>query len=290
MTRKNENQTTFFDDVLTTLSIQTEENPLVSLSSECINNLFSDSPALNSQNNYNAPQNNFVQAQAQAQIQPQVNPVPVNPTFQKPQQVIPNVTLQTSNADMSQFDLKTLENYCRQCHKCAFSASRKQVVFGQGNPNADLMFIGEDPGAEEDNQGLPFVGPAGQLLTKMINAMQFQRSEVYLANIVKCRTPDDRDLSEAEVAACVPYLNRQIELIRPKVIVLLGAVPLKYLLKLTGISKQRGIWTTYRGIRTMPTFHPAYLLRTPSAKGVVWEDLQKVMQFFGKVHNPVSRR
>ena len=284
MTRQNENETTFLDDVFTTLSIHAEENPFVTLSQECINNLFSNSQILNDKNNYSTTQNNFIQPQNQPQV------ATVNPTFQQEQPLRVNAQPQYSNIDISQLDFQALETYCRQCQKCSLAGSRKQVVFGQGNPNADLMFIGEDPGPDEDNQGVPFVGPAGQLLTKMINAMQFQRSEVYLANIVKCRTPDDRSLSEAEVATCLPFLNRQIELIQPKVIVLLGAVPLKYILNLTGISKQRGIWTTYHGIRTMPTFHPAYLLRTPSAKGVVWEDLQKVMRLFGKVHNPVSKR
>ena len=282
MIRQNENETTFLDDLFTTLSIQAEENSFVTLSPQCMNDLFANSQILNPQSTQNLTQYNS--------MLPQSKVVSANPIVQNEPIMNENIQSQSSNIDISQLDFQALETYCRQCKRCLLANSRKQVVFGQGNPNADLMFIGEDPGPEEDAQGVPFVGHAGQLLTKMINAMQFKRSEVYLANIVKCRTPNDRSLSKTEVATCLSFLNRQIELIQPKVIVLLGAVPLKYLLNLSGISKQRGIWTSYRGIKTIATFHPAYLLRTPTAKGVVWEDLQKVMQLFGKIHNPVSKR
>lgn len=173
-----------------------------------------------------------------------------------------------------------------ECTLCELHKTRTNTVFGDGNRKTELMFIGEGPGKDEDEQGLPFVGKAGQLLTKMINAMQFTREEVYIANIVKCRPPDNRNPSDEEAEKCLPYLNRQIDIIHPKVIVLLGAVPLKYLLGLTGITKIRGTWYEYRGIKVMPTLHPAYLLRNPAAKKEAWEDLQKVMKFFGKKPAP----
>ena len=173
-----------------------------------------------------------------------------------------------------------------ECTLCELHKTRLNTVFGDGNRKPELMFIGDGPGQDEDERGLPFVGNAGQLLTKMINAMQFTREEVYLANIVKCRPPDNRNPSDEEAEKCLPYLNRQIDIISPKVIVLLGAVPLKYLLGLTGITKIRGTWYEYRGIKIMPTLHPAYLLRNPAAKKEAWEDLQKVMKFFGKKPAP----
>ena len=173
-----------------------------------------------------------------------------------------------------------------ECALCGLHKTRNKSVFGDGDRKAELMFIGEGPGKDEDEQGIPFVGRAGQLLTKMINAMQFTREEVYIANIVKCRPPENRNPSDEEAEKCLPYLNRQIDIIRPKVIVLLGAVPLKYLLGLTGITKIRGTWYEYRGIKIMPTLHPAYLLRNPLAKKEAWEDLQKVMKFFGKKPAP----
>lgn len=187
-------------------------------------------------------------------------------------------------AALAKMSFEQLANTAMGCQKCPLSAGRKNVVFGEGAPQADLMFIGEGPGFDEDMQGRPFVGKAGQLLTKMINAMQFSREEVYITNIVKCRPPQNRNPLPEEAAACLPYLKRQIELINPKVIVVLGAVPLKFLLNKTGIMRQRGNWDTYNGIKVMPTFHPAYLLRNPNAKRETWNDLQQVMQLFGKFH------
>ena len=180
--------------------------------------------------------------------------------------------------------LTELNSTAQKCQKCSLCASRKNVVFGEGSPEADLMFIGEGPGYDEDQQGRPFVGKAGDLLTKMITAMQFSREQVYIANIVKCRPPKNRNPLPEEAIACLPYLKRQIELIQPKVIVILGAVPLKHLLNKSGITRLRGQWDSYNNIKVMPTFHPAYLLRDPKAKGVTWSDLQQVMKLFGKVH------
>jgi DNA polymerase len=289
MMQKNK---TFLDDVMTTLSIHAEQEDFVNLSSQSRNELFNVSQKQNINSNVNIPQNFNQQPQnLNTNIPPQIVHANIHPQNNHQQQVgINNQHKPVPNLELSQLDLKSLENYSSQCTRCPLANFRSKVVFGQGNPNADLMFIGEGPGHEEDVQGLPFVGDPGQLLTKMINAMQFKRSEVYLANIVKCRLPDNRTPEDSEATECLHFLNRQIDLIQPKIIVLLGPVPLKYILGTTGISKHRGIWTSYRGIKTLPTFHPAYLLRTPSAKKMVWEDLQKVMQFFGKVHNVVSKR
>jgi DNA polymerase len=188
------------------------------------------------------------------------------------------------NSPLAQMNLDELNSEARKCRKCPLCGTRTTVVFGEGNPDADLMFIGEGPGYDEDQQGRPFVGKAGELLTRMINAMQFTRQDVYIANIVKCRPPKNRNPLPEEADACLPYLKRQIELIKPKVIVILGAVPLKFLLEKNGIMRLRGKWDSYNDIKVMPTFHPAYLLRNPEAKREVWEDLQQVMKIFGKVH------
>jgi len=170
---------------------------------------------------------------------------------------------------------------CQRCKLC--TQGRKQVVFGVGNPHADVMFVGEAPGADEDQQGEPFVGRAGQLLTKIIEAMKFSRSDVYIANVIKCRPPNNRPPEPDEIATCEPFLFRQIDVIQPKVIVALGKHAAHALLKVeTPISKLRGQVFDYRGgAKLMPTFHPSYLLRTPSAKREVWEDMKHVRQLLG---------
>jgi DNA polymerase len=168
------------------------------------------------------------------------------------------------------------------CTRCKLHKGRNKIVFGDGNPKAELVFIGEGPGADEDAQGLPFVGRAGKLLTQMIEAMGLQRRDVYICNVVKCRPPENRAPEPDEVATCSPYLLRQIDVIKPKVIVCLGAVAAKTLLETTrGISQFRGQWLEWRGHKLMATYHPAYLLRNPNAKGEVWKDLQKVMAELG---------
>ena len=181
------------------------------------------------------------------------------------------------------------------CVKCEhLASSRKNVVFGVGNIEAQLMFVGEAPGADEDAQGEPFVGRAGELLTKIIQAMGLQRGDVYIANILKCRpdTPGqssgNRKPTSDEMAVCVPYLHEQIDIIQPRVLVALGATAIEGLLgKTMGIMKLRGNWQTYRGKPLMPTFHPAYLLRNQamSEKRKVWEDMLAVM---GKLEMPIS--
>jgi uracil-DNA glycosylase family 4 len=169
-----------------------------------------------------------------------------------------------------------------ECTRCKLHSTRHKIVFGDGNPKADLVFVGEGPGADEDAQGLPFVGRAGKLLTQMIEAMGLQRKDVYICNVVKCRPPENRQPEEDEVNTCSPFLLRQIDTIAPKVIVCLGAVAAKTLLKTNrGISQFRGQWLEFRGRKLLATYHPAYLLRNPPAKSEVWKDLQKVMAVLG---------
>ncbi len=162
------------------------------------------------------------------------------------------------------------------CTRCKLHGlGRKQIVFGVGNPEADLMFVGEAPGADEDVQGIPFVGRAGQLLTKIIEAIGLTRDDVYIANVIKCRPPQNRNPEQDEVETCEPFLFRQIDIIKPKVIVALGTFAARTLLRtLDPISRLRGRVYEYRGAKLIPTFHPAYLLRNPSSKREVWEDMK----------------
>ncbi|WDT79496.1 MAG: uracil-DNA glycosylase [Candidatus Manganitrophus sp.] len=165
------------------------------------------------------------------------------------------------------------------CRRCKLCSTRKNIVFGTGNPHAALMFVGEAPGADEDAQGQPFVGRAGQLLTKMIEAMGLSRETVYIANIIKCRPPENRNPQPDEIAACSPFLLKQIEAIRPKVICALGTFSAQTLLETQQkISALRGKFHDYHGVKLLPTFHPAYLLRNPNEKKTVWEDLKKIME------------
>jgi DNA polymerase len=170
-----------------------------------------------------------------------------------------------------------------ECARCKLAGGRTTLVFGVGDPRAELMFVGEGPGADEDQQGEPFVGKAGQLLTKMIEAMGYRREQVYIANVVKCRPPGNRNPEPDEIEACEPFLKRQIEAVGPKVIVALGKFAAHTLLRTAiPITKLRGTWSAYAGVRLMPTFHPAYLLRSPDEKGKAWADLQLVMAELGK--------
>jgi uracil-DNA glycosylase family 4 len=163
------------------------------------------------------------------------------------------------------------------CSRCKLhKLGRKQIVFGVGNPDADLMFVGEAPGGDEDIQGIPFVGRAGQLLTKMINAIQIERDDVYIANVIKCRPPQNRNPDPDEVETCEPFLFRQIDAIKPKVIVALGSFAAKTLLRSQdSISRLRGRVYHFRGTKVIPTFHPSFLLRSPDRKRDAWEDLKK---------------
>jgi len=179
--------------------------------------------------------------------------------------------------------LEAIREEIGDCTRCKLHTGRKTIVFGEGNPKAVIVFVGEGPGFEEDEQGRPFVGEAGQLLTDIIvKGMKLKREDVYICNIVKCRPPGNRNPEPDEVESCIGFVKKQIRAINPKVIVTLGNVPTQNLLGTKqGITKIRGAWHTYEGIPLMPTFHPAYLLRSPGEKGKVWEDIQKVMGCLG---------
>lgn len=175
--------------------------------------------------------------------------------------------------------LNALHKEIGDCKRCKLSKGRKNLVLGEGNPGASLMFIGEAPGREEDIQGRPFVGDAGKLLTRLIERMGFKREDVYIGNIVKCRPPMNRDPEEGEIRTCLPFIERQIEIISPKVIVALGRISAQTLIGAeVPITKLRGRFYEYKGVPIMPTFHPAYLLRNPKSKWLVWEDAQKVIE------------
>jgi DNA polymerase len=169
------------------------------------------------------------------------------------------------------------------CRRCALHADRRNIVFGTGNPAARLMFVGEGPGAAEDRRGEPFVGRAGELLDRIIAAMGLRRDEVYIGNVVKCRPPENRDPLPNEGATCLPFLEAQIAVIQPEVLVSLGRVPLTWLVdrSLPSVTRVRGRWFDYCGIPLMATFHPAFLLREPHYKRPVWEDMQAVMGRLG---------
>jgi DNA polymerase len=174
------------------------------------------------------------------------------------------------------------------CTRCKLhTLGRRQIVFGVGNPDADLMFVGEAPGADEDLQGIPFVGKAGQLLTKIIEAIGLQRDDVYIANVIKCRPPGNRNPEQDEVETCEPFLFQQIDIIKPKVIVALGKFGAQTLLRtLDPISRLRGRVYNFRGAKLVPTFHPAYLLRNPSSKREVWEDMKLVRTLLSENASP----
>jgi uracil-DNA glycosylase len=182
---------------------------------------------------------------------------------------------------------RTLDDLARQaagCTDCRLRQNASKVVFGQGDANAELMFVGEGPGGDEDLQGLPFVGAAGQLLNRILAAAEISRQEVYIANIVKCRPPENRTPHKEEVEACLPYLQEQIRLIAPKIIVCLGSLATQTLVDPKAkISHVRGSWFERDGIRIMPTFHPAALLRDPSRKRPVWEDIQQIRDAYRKI-------
>jgi DNA polymerase len=177
-------------------------------------------------------------------------------------------------------DLPALQKFLEGCPRCKLSKTRTNIVFGQGNSKADLMFVGEAPGREEDEQGLAFVGRAGGLLTKIIEAMGKKREDVWICNVLKCRPPNNRNPEADEVAACMPFLDEQIRLVSPRVIVTLGTYSAQAILGTDEpIGRLRGRWQSARGVKVMPTFHPAFLLRSPERKKDVWEDMKKVMEY-----------
>ena len=186
--------------------------------------------------------------------------------------------------------LKAIREDIGDCTRCKLhTLGRRQVVFGVGNPDAELMFVGEAPGADEDVQGIPFVGRAGQLLTKMIVAMGFSRDDVYIANVVKCRPPENRNPEPDEIERCEPFLFRQIETIKPTVIVALGAFAAKTLLRTQDpISRLRGRVFEYHGAKLVPTFHPSFLLRSPNQKKYAWDDLKIALSIMGRQPPPAA--
>jgi uracil-DNA glycosylase family 4 len=178
--------------------------------------------------------------------------------------------------------LAAVRDLIGECQRCQLAQGRNKIVFADGDPNAQIMFVGEGPGADEDAQGLPFVGRAGQLLNNMIAAMGLKREQVYIANIVKCRPPQNRKPEPGEANTCMPFLERQIEIVRPRVLVALGATAATYLLGMRGsIASMRGRIHDYRGIQTVVTYHPAFLLRDPTQKKEAWKDLQMAMSALG---------
>lgn len=198
-------------------------------------------------------------------------PPPVAPRVETPAPAsaaakpAPSETLEQIRADLG------------DCQRCVLARTRTKIVFGQGNPQARLMFVGEAPGGDEDEQGLAFVGKAGQLLTKIIEAINLKRDDVFIANVLKCRPPGNRNPETDEILQCQPFLERQIASIRPEVIVGLGKFAGQWLLKtMQPITRLRGAMGEYQGIKVMPTYHPAYLLRNPEAKKDVWEDMKVV--------------
>ena len=196
--------------------------------------------------------------------------------------VIKSASLFEANERVEGDTLERIREDIGDCKRCKLCEQRNKIVFGAGSAKADLVFVGEGPGHDEDVQGLPFVGRAGKLLTQMIEAMGLRRDDVYIANVVKCRPPQNRAPEPDEIETCSPFLYRQLAVIRPKAVVCLGAIAFQ---SLTGtkqpISRLRGQWLEFRGIPLMATYHPAYLLRNPNAKGDVWEDLKKVMAHLG---------
>jgi len=198
-----------------------------------------------------------------------------------------------STPDPKTAHLKKIREEIGECTRCPLSKGRTHIVFGEGHPSAKLLFVGEGPGEEEDRTGRPFVGRAGELLTRLIGGMGLKREEVYIANVVKCRPPGNREPEEVEIRTCLPFLEKQIEVIQPEVIVTLGKVAMKALLKtVQPISEIRGIWQRYKTAFLLPTYHPAYLLRNPRAIKIVEEDLKKVTDRFGNLKpapNPSSQ-
>jgi len=226
-----------------------------------------------------------------ASAPPSVEPVRAErtePPRERAPSPAPAPKLPTANSQLTteerQHRLTVLADEVKACTKCILHAERTQTVFARGNGSSGLCFVGEGPGADEDAQGFPFVGPAGQLLDRMIAAMGIERDDVYVCNIVKCRPPKNRTPEPEEMSACMPYLTEQLSLVEPQVIVALGKTAVQGLFGTAeGITRIRGRWRLYQGrVAVMPTFHPAYLLRNPAAKREVWADLQLVLKHLGR--------
>lgn len=204
---------------------------------------------------------------------PQIDPIPRSPTIDGPRLPVDEVRSR----------LTVLADEAASCTACRLHSGRTKSVFARGSVTADLVFVGEGPGYNEDQQGAPFVGKAGELLDRMIVAMGYDPADVYICNVVKCRPPENRTPEPDEARACSPFLTGQLELVKPRAIVALGRCAAEGVSAMTADGRGwRGSWATYRGIPVMPTYHPAYLLRSPEQKRVVWDDLKKVMALLGK--------
>ena len=213
-----------------------------------------------------------MRAKLQASAAPPAVPLPV----------IKSSSLFEASQRVENDSLSRISEDIGDCKRCRLCQQRNKIVFGSGSAHADLVFVGEGPGRDEDIQGLPFVGRAGKLLTQMIEAMGLKRDDVYICNVVKCRPPENRAPEPDEMETCSPFLYRQLAVIQPKAVVCLGATAFQALYGAKqSISRLRGQWLEFRGIPMMATYHPAYLLRNPNAKGEVWEDLKKVMAHLG---------
>jgi uracil-DNA glycosylase len=215
---------------------------------------------------------------------PVLPPVPPFKVAAAPKVIFPSAPVVSlfASAKIENDSVLKIRDDLGECTRCKLHSTRNKIVFADGNPKADLVFVGEGPGRDEDAQGLPFVGRAGKLLTQMIEAMGLQRKDVYICNVVKCRPPENRLPEPDEIKTCSPFLLRQLDAVNPKVIVALGACSAQTLLQTTrGISHFRGQWQEFRGRKFMATYHPAYLLRNPPAKADVWKDLQMVMAELG---------
>lgn len=184
------------------------------------------------------------------------------------------------------YDLKQLNSICSKCNRCRLYENRTNVVFGEGNPQTDLMFVGEGPGSNEDRLGRPFVGKAGHLLDKMLKAINLTRDEIYITNIVKCRPPGNRNPQESEIEKCLPYLRWQVKIIKPKIIVSLGSISARVLIdENIKITKDRGRIFTKGKIKFIPSLHPAYLLRNPNAKKDSWEDFKLISKTLKEIRS-----
>ncbi len=205
-------------------------------------------------------------------------PIEIDRNFDSRDRCPAEIKTVSANNDAKPKTLEDVRRIIGDCKRCGLNKKRKNIVFGSGNEKAEIVFVGEAPGGDEDIQGKPFVGKAGQLLTKIIEAMGLKREDVYIANIIKCRPPNNRNPLEDEISACEPFLKEQLRIINPRIICALGTFAAQTLLKTKEkITSLRGKFYTYEGIKLMPTFHPAYLLRNPNDKKYTWEDVQKIM-------------
>ena len=290
------NKVDIFDNIIEIIANEADQNGRLIISNTSVyKELFTTKPQ-NSVNNKNSlhPQNkNVSNKQVSTSQQQNIQQAPHNIVNSTAQQQPQNYQQQSTTAvtndlksefaqSLEKYDLSALKSITDNCTRCNLSKTRSFGVFGAGNAQADLMFIGEVPTANDNLSGTPFNNVDGELLAKMITAMQFNCDEIFITHTVKCHTKNERQPYPNEALKCLPYLERQIELVKPKVIVLLGGVALRYLLKLNDVNNYRGKWQTYKNIKVMPTFSPSYLNRYPNEKGKTWSDLKQVMQFFGK--------